>query len=84
MKEHGFPLRLIVPGWYGMAYVKWVTRITASSIPFKGPFQAIDYPEAGCFWSIIEIKFMKERISIGLENIKAPAMQELNYIYIFT
>nr|WP_282434038.1 molybdopterin-dependent oxidoreductase [Desulfosporosinus lacus] len=50
MKEHGFPLRLIVPGWYGMAYVKWVTRITASSIPFKGPFQAIDYPEAGCFW----------------------------------
>ncbi|MDO0823671.1 sulfite oxidase [Desulfosporosinus nitroreducens] len=41
--KHGFPLRLIVPGWYGMAHVKWVTRITASSIPFKGPFQAIDY-----------------------------------------
>jgi len=41
--KHGFPLRLIVPGWYGMAHVKWVSQITATSLPFKGPFQAIDY-----------------------------------------
>ena len=26
--QHGFPLRLIVPGWYGMTSVKWLTRIT--------------------------------------------------------
>ena len=25
--EHGFPLRLIAPGWYGVANVKWLTRI---------------------------------------------------------
>lgn len=41
--KHGFPLRLIVPGWYGMAHVKWISRITATTTPFKGPFQAIDY-----------------------------------------
>lgn len=41
--EHGFPLRLVVPGWHGMAHVKWVSAITASSIQFKGPFQSIDY-----------------------------------------
>ncbi|MHB8072941.1 sulfite oxidase [Desulfosporosinus fructosivorans] len=41
--KHGFPLRLIVPGWYGMAHVKWISRISATPIPFKGPFQAIDY-----------------------------------------
>ncbi|WP_172408164.1 sulfite oxidase [Desulfosporosinus sp. FKA] len=41
--KHGFPLRLIVPGWYGMAHVKWVTQIGLVSNPFKGPFQAIDY-----------------------------------------
>jgi sulfane dehydrogenase subunit SoxC len=27
--QHGFPLRLLVPGWYGMAHVKWLTGITA-------------------------------------------------------
>ncbi len=26
--QHGFPLRLVVPGWYGMTNVKWLTRIT--------------------------------------------------------
>jgi DMSO/TMAO reductase YedYZ molybdopterin-dependent catalytic subunit len=33
---HGFPLRLIVPDWYGMASVKWLRSITAVSEPFEG------------------------------------------------
>ena len=37
--SHGAPLRLIVPGWYGMASVKWVTRISALTHPFDGYFQ---------------------------------------------
>jgi len=37
--EHGAPARLIVPGWYGMASVKWVTRISALTAPFTGWFQ---------------------------------------------
>ena len=34
--QHGFPLRLVVPGWYGMAHVKWLTRITAVGERFDG------------------------------------------------
>ncbi|NOV02261.1 sulfite oxidase [Paenibacillus planticolens] len=41
--RHGYPARLIVPGWYGMASVKWLQRITIIDQPFKGPFQAVDY-----------------------------------------
>jgi len=41
--KHGFPLRLIVPGWYAMASVKWVKRIIVIDKEFKGPFQAVDY-----------------------------------------
>jgi DMSO/TMAO reductase YedYZ molybdopterin-dependent catalytic subunit len=37
--EHGYPLRLIVPGWYGMAAVKWVTRLEASAEAFCGFYQ---------------------------------------------
>ena len=41
--KHGFPLRLIVPGWYAMASVKWIKKITVIDEEFKGPFQAVDY-----------------------------------------
>ena len=34
--QHGAPLRLIVPGWYGMAHVKWLRRITIVAEPFDG------------------------------------------------
>ena len=34
--QHGYPLRLIVPGWYGMAAVKWLSRIEAIEEPFQG------------------------------------------------
>src|SRR3954447_22274772 len=34
--QHGFPLRLVVPGWYGMTNVKWLTRITVLDRPFEG------------------------------------------------
>lgn len=40
---HGAPLRVVVPGWYGMASVKWLTRIIASAHPFNGYYQTIDY-----------------------------------------
>jgi sulfane dehydrogenase subunit SoxC len=34
--QHGFPLRLLVPGWYGMTSVKWLSRITVLDGPFDG------------------------------------------------
>ena len=34
--QNGFPLRLIVPGWYGMTSVKWLARIEAITSPFTG------------------------------------------------
>ena len=40
---HGFPLRLFVPGWYGVASVKWLTRILSVSESFKGYFQTVKY-----------------------------------------
>ncbi|HBJ83007.1 MAG TPA: sulfite oxidase [Verrucomicrobiales bacterium] len=40
---HGFPLRAIVPGWYGMASVKWLSRVIATAQPFNGYYQTIDY-----------------------------------------
>ena len=41
--QHGAPVRLVVPGWYGMASVKWLRSIEAVSEPFVGPQQASSY-----------------------------------------
>jgi sulfane dehydrogenase subunit SoxC len=41
--QHGFPLRLIVPGWYGMTSVKWLSRVDAIAEPFAGYQQATGY-----------------------------------------
>lgn len=40
---HGFPVRLIVPGWYGVANVKWLDRIELSPRRFLGRFMGRDY-----------------------------------------
>jgi DMSO/TMAO reductase YedYZ molybdopterin-dependent catalytic subunit len=36
LPQHGYPLRLVVPGWYGMASVKWLERISLLVEPFEG------------------------------------------------
>ena len=42
-QPNGFPLRLIAPGWYGVANVKWLDRIEVQDTPFMGRFMARDY-----------------------------------------
>jgi DMSO/TMAO reductase YedYZ molybdopterin-dependent catalytic subunit len=41
--QHGYPVRLITPGWYGMAHVKWLTGIDVVTEPFTGFQQAVAY-----------------------------------------
>ncbi len=41
--EHGYPLRAVVGGWFGMAWVKWITHLRVVDRPFMGYWQARDY-----------------------------------------
>ncbi len=43
LPQHGFPLRLVVPSWYGMTSVKWLRAITVLNEPFAGVQQAKVY-----------------------------------------
>lgn len=47
LPEHGHPLRLVVPRWYGMASVKWLVTISVLPEPFKGYFQRERYVYSG-------------------------------------
>ncbi len=42
-KDNGAPVRLIVPGWYGIANVKWLRRIELRSTRYMGRWMARDY-----------------------------------------
>lgn len=41
--DHGYPVRVVVPGWYGVQNVKWLNRLEVSNERFMGRFQARDY-----------------------------------------
>jgi DMSO/TMAO reductase YedYZ molybdopterin-dependent catalytic subunit len=41
--SHGGPVRLVVPGWYGVAWVKWINRIELHDRSYLSRFMARDY-----------------------------------------
>ena len=42
-QKHGAPVRLVVPGWYAVAWVKWLDRIEVHDRRFMGRFMGRDY-----------------------------------------
>ena len=42
-REHGFPVRAVVGGWYGMASVKWLAKVTVTAAPYNGFWQSLEY-----------------------------------------
>src|SRR5438270_3296604 len=63
--EHGYPVRAIVPGHYGMASVKWLTHIHAVREPFQGYWQTSDYG----YWSYLGAKPVRR--ALGEMKVKS-------------
>jgi DMSO/TMAO reductase YedYZ molybdopterin-dependent catalytic subunit len=63
--QHGYPLRLVVPGWYGVASVKWLTRIEAVPEPFDGYFQSEKYQYERTRDGI------EERVPVTLQGVRS-------------
>ena len=63
--DHGFPVRAIVPGHYGMASVKWLTHIQAVREPFHGYWQTSDY----AYWASMNGKPVRR--ALGEMQVKS-------------
>jgi sulfite oxidase len=46
LPSHGFPLRVVVPGWTGQHWVKWISRVEVSDAPAAGLYMADEYVSA--------------------------------------
>jgi DMSO/TMAO reductase YedYZ molybdopterin-dependent catalytic subunit len=73
---HGYPLRAVVSGWYGMASVKWLTRLVVIDRVFRGYFQTSDYT----FWERRD-GLPIQLLPVGEMEVKAeiarPALHEV-------
>ncbi|WP_077966148.1 molybdopterin-dependent oxidoreductase [Ensifer adhaerens] len=64
-RPHGYPLRLIVPGWYAVASVKWLTEIVVTDKPCGAYYQAEKY------WYHWVRNGQAERAPVKLMNVRA-------------
>ncbi len=73
--DHGFPLRAVVPGHYGMASVKWLTAIRAVREPFQGYWQTSDY----AYWDEVDGNPVRRPLGeMALKSaIARPGVREL-------
>lgn len=62
---YGGPVRLVVPGWYGMASVKWVSGIQALTEQFEGHFQAERYVYEGTTGEAVPVTTMRVKSLIA-------------------
>ena len=76
--EHGYPLRLLVPGWYGMTGVKWLVRMHVLDHEFKGFYQTERYmttngPNAETFYTYHTKMKVKSIITNPVPGETVPA-----------
>ena len=80
--SHGFPLRAIVPGWYGMASVKWLHRVVVTDRPYHGYYQTVDY----AFWQrdeegvrLVPVTEMQVKAAISRPGVNEIVTPGTNY-----
>ena len=75
-RHQGFPLRLIVPGWYGVANVKWLSDIIVQQDPYMGKYQARWYRTVRGEMINGEMKWMESAVThLQLKSLHRPDHQ---------
>jgi DMSO/TMAO reductase YedYZ molybdopterin-dependent catalytic subunit len=91
-RDHGFPVRLIMPGWYGIANVKWLAEVHLQEERFLGNFQARWYrtlrgvggtgedADPGTQWVENEVSHLQLKSVLARVRKKASGYQVLGFV----
>jgi DMSO/TMAO reductase YedYZ molybdopterin-dependent catalytic subunit len=71
--DHGYPVRAVVPGHYGVASVKWLTHVHAVREPFRGYWQTSDYG----YWDYLDGKPVRR--ALGEMKVKSEIVRPRVY-----
>jgi DMSO/TMAO reductase YedYZ molybdopterin-dependent catalytic subunit len=79
-REHGFPLRLVVPGWFGITWIKWLNRIEVLDRRYMSKYMAQEYvttrgeerEDGKTIWRMTSVGPMNVK-SIIARAVKLPA-----------
>ena len=71
--DHGYPVRAVVAGYYGMASVKWLTHVHAAREPFRGYWQTSDYG----YWDYLDGKPVRR--ALGEMKLKSEVTRPRVY-----
>ena len=72
-QEHGYPLRLVVPGWYGMTQIKWLNRIVVLDRRYEGRHMARNYHSVratGPNGEVLETSISRNRLKSVIARIE--------------
>jgi len=71
--DHGYPVRAVVPGYYGMASVKWLLHVQAVREQFRGYWQTSDY----AYWDYLDGKPVRR--ALGVMKLKSEIVRPRFY-----
>lgn len=70
-EDHGFPARVLVPGWVGVASIKWVGHIEVSETPLFSPFGSTVPPFETQTYRLFGEEYPPEGVLLTLQNVKS-------------
>jgi DMSO/TMAO reductase YedYZ molybdopterin-dependent catalytic subunit len=79
--DHGFPLRLIVPGWYGMTQIKWLTRIEVLDRRYEGTHMARNYHTLRDDGMLVETSISKNHLKSVVARVTRRKNAAGKYAY---
>ena len=76
-REHGYPVRLVVPGWVGVASIKWLGELRVSTTRVDSPWNTRWYRMHGAGWSGEDAELGRMPVKSVVDVTGAPVVDEL-------